>query len=109
MSAYRDGRANLCLDYDATQKEAACLSVAPGDEYAAVILNGLPGEPQYDRVVMFVGEDGHGSIKVFGGGENNGGVLLRAGQGMPSITVYDTTGTPIGEVKATVGTPGGGS
>jgi hypothetical protein len=109
MSAFEDGRANLCLDYDESQKEAACLSVAPGDQYAAVILNGTPGEPQYDRVVMFVGADGGGSIKVFGGGENNGGVMMRAGSGMPTVTVYDTTGTPVGDLAASVGGPGSGS
>lgn len=98
MGAFEDGRANVCLDYGEAQKEAACLSVAPADQYAAVLLNGTPGEPQFDRVVMYVGADGSGSIKVFGGGENNGGVMLRAGDGLPKILVFDTTGTPIGDL-----------
>lgn len=98
IGAMADGRANVCLDYGTKPKEAACMSVAPGDQYAAVILNGTPAEPQFDRVTMYVGADGAGSIKVFGGGGNNGGVFIRAGKGRASLTVYDTTGTPIGDL-----------
>ncbi len=47
---------------------------------------------------MYVGADGQGSIKAFGGGGNHGGVLIRAGNGPASITVYDTTGTAIGDI-----------
>jgi len=108
MGAFQDGRANVCLDYGEVQKEAACLSVAPRDQYAAVLLNGTPGEPQYDRVVMYVGADGSGSIKVFGGGANNGGVMLRAGSGLPKILVFDTTGTPMGDLAPTKAGAGGG-
>jgi hypothetical protein len=98
ISAFSDGRANVCLDYGTGSKEAACMSVAPGDKYAAVILNGTPGEPQFDRVTMYVGADGAGSIKAFGGGANNGGVMIRAGKGPATITVYDTTGKAIGDI-----------
>lgn len=98
MGAFEDGRANVCLDYGEAQKEAACLSVAPADQYAAVILNGTPGEPQFDRVVMYAGADGSGSIKVFGGGENNGGILFRAGKGLPEALVFDTAGTLLGDL-----------
>lgn len=93
MGAFLDGRANVCLDYGKGQKEAACMSVAPSDQYAAVLLNGTPDEPQFDRVVMYAGADGSGSIKVFGGGTNNGGVMMRAGNGLPKVLVFDTTGT----------------
>jgi hypothetical protein len=92
IGAFADGRANVCLDYGARSKEAVCMSVAPGDQYAAVLINGTPGEEVFDRVVMFAGADGSGSIKVFGGRENRGGVMLRAGSGAPSITMYDSTG-----------------
>lgn len=92
MGAFVDGRANVCLDYGAGEKEAACMSVAPEDAYAAVILNGMPHEPQFDRVTMFVGRDGTGSIKAFGGGKNDGGVMLRAGKGPAKIQMWDTTG-----------------
>lgn len=98
MAAFVDGRANVCLDYGEGVKEAACMSVAPDDDYAAVILNGLPGEPQFDRVTMFVGKDGSGSIKAFGGGENKGGVMIRAGRGAPKVQVWDTTGTMVGDI-----------
>ena len=98
MSAFDNGRANLCLDYDGGQKEAVCLTVAPGDQHAAVLLNGVPGEPQYDRVAMFVGADGRGSIKAFAGGNDNSGVMIRAGGGPPRITVHDSTGLPASEV-----------
>lgn len=98
ISAFEDGRANVCLDYGEKQKEAACLSVAPADQYAAVLLNGTPGEPQHDRVAMFVGADGQGAIKVFGGYGNSGGVLLTAGASMPKIQVFDTTGAPVSEL-----------
>ena len=96
MGAFVDGRANVCLDYATKSKEAACLAVAPNDQYAAVILNGTPSEPQFDRVTMYVGADGAGSIKAFGGGANNGGVMIRAGKGPPSVTMYDTTGKALG-------------
>ncbi|UCF18633.1 MAG: hypothetical protein JSU87_11870 [Gemmatimonadota bacterium] len=98
FGALSDGRANLCLDYGTRPKEAACLSVAPGDQYAAVILNGTPNEDEFDRVTMYVGADGTGALKAFGGGANTGGVLIRAGKGPASITVYDTTGTAIGDI-----------
>jgi hypothetical protein len=100
MGALSDGRANVCIDYGTKAKEAACMSVAPGDRYAAVILNGTPSEPQFDRVTMYVGADGAGSLKAFGGGANNGGVMIRAGKGPASITVYDTTGKPIGDIAS---------
>jgi hypothetical protein len=93
IGAFTDGRANICLDYGSGSKEAACIAVAPGDEYAAVILNGTPKEKDYDRVTMFLGADGTGAIKVMGGNDNNGGVMMTAGNGPAKITVYDTTGT----------------
>jgi hypothetical protein len=107
MGAFEDGRANMCLDYDEGQKEAVCLAVAPADQYAAVLLNGTPTEPQYDRVVMYVGADGSGSIKVFGGHGNNGGVMLRAGQGLPKVLVFDSTGSPVIDLVSTGREPGG--
>jgi len=95
MGAFADGRANVCLDYGTKDKEAACMSVAPEDRYAAVILNGTPNEPQYDRVTMYVGADGGGSIKAFGGGANTGGVMIHAGKGPATVTYYDTAGKAI--------------
>ncbi len=102
MGAFADGRANVCLDYGSASKEAACMSVAPGDQYAAFILNGTPTEEVFDRVTMFVGADGRGSTKVFGGRANRGGVMIRAGKGPASITVYDSTGTAVGDVARAV-------
>lgn len=98
MAAFVDGRANVCLDYGTGVKEAACMSVAPDDDYAAVILNGLPGEPQFDRVTMFVGKDGSGSIKAFGGGANNGGVMIRAGRGPAQVQVWDSSGRMVNDL-----------
>jgi hypothetical protein len=95
IGAFADGRANVCLDYGSKPKEAVCMAVAPGDQYAAVLINGTPNEEVFDRVAMFAGADGSGSIKVFGGRENRGGVMLRAGSGAPSITMFDSTGTPV--------------
>jgi hypothetical protein len=100
IGAFSDGRANVCIDYGTKSKEAAYMSVAPGDQYAAVILNGTPSEPQFDRVTMYVGADGAGSLKAFGGGANNGGVMIRAGKGPATITVYDTTGTAISDIAS---------
>lgn len=98
MGAFADGRANICLDYGTATKEAACLAVAPNDDYAAVILNGTPEEEVFDRAVMFVGADGGGSIKVFGGRENRGGIMMRAGKGPASVTVYDSSGVAVGDL-----------
>ena len=89
IGAFEDGRANMCLDYRGADKEAACVSVAPDDQYAAFILNGTPGEDVFDRVVMFVGADGTGRIKAFGGLENRDGVSIDVGRGMPAVTIYD--------------------
>src|SRR5512143_2851335 len=66
LGAFLDGRANMCLDWGAKPKEAACVSVAPGDQYAAMLLNGTPDQPQFDRVGLFAGADGIGVVKAFG-------------------------------------------
>ena len=103
MGAFADGRANVCLDYGTASKEAACVAVAPEDQYAAFILNGTPNEDVFDRVTMYVGADGQGSIKAFGGGANQGGVMIRAGHGRPSVTVYDSTGAALTDLASGVG------
>lgn len=99
MGAFGDGRANACLDYAGKDKEAVRLSVAPADAYAAVLINGTPRERAYDRVVMYAGQDGSGTIKVFGGGPSEGGVMLEAGRGTPKVVLVDSSG------KRTVGLP----
>ena len=99
LGAFMDGRANVCLDYGNKPKEAACISVAPNDQYTAIMLNGTPAERDFDRIGMFLGADGTGAIKVFGGGVNRGGVMMRAGKGPASITVYDTLQKAIGDVS----------
>jgi hypothetical protein len=96
IGVFADGRANVCLDWGRKGKEAACMSVAPGDQYAAVLLNGTPDQPQFDRVGLFAGADGIGIVKAFGGGTNNGGIRLEAGKGTPVIALYDTTGRRAG-------------
>lgn len=94
MGVMADGRANICLDYSRKLKEAACLSVAPEDKYAAVILNGGPDEKDFDRATMWVDSDGGAVLKAFGGLNNKSGVYIRAGgaKGMPSIIPFDTAG-----------------
>jgi hypothetical protein len=69
--------------------------VAPGDQYAAVVLNGTPNEEAFDRVTMVVGADGVGVVKAFGGGPHPTGVLIKAGGGPASITTFDSAGTAI--------------
>lgn len=92
MGAFANGAANICLDYGTKDKEGACLSIAPDDQYAAVILNANPRYPQYDVATMFAGADGSASLKAFGAGQNTDGVMIRAGKGRARITVYDTSG-----------------
>ncbi len=91
IGAFEDGRANVCLDYGEASKEAVCMSVAPEDQYTAVMLNGTPREEVFDRVGMFVGADGVGVLKAFGGVNSRDGIFIRAGDGMPKVTVYDST------------------
>lgn len=91
IGAFEDGRANVCLDYGSSSKEAVCMSVAPDDQYAAVLLNGTPREEAFDRVGMFVGADGVGVLKAFGGLDSHDGIFIRAGDGMPKMIVYDST------------------
>ncbi|MCU0633599.1 MAG: hypothetical protein MUE41_01895 [Gemmatimonadaceae bacterium] len=98
MAAFADGRTNACLDYGGASKEAICMIVAPDDQYSAIMLNGTPKERDFDRIGMFLGADGQGVIKVYGGGANRGGVELRAGQGPVSIPVYDSTQTAIADL-----------
>ena len=95
MSAMSDGRANVCLDYAGASKEAACMTVAPRDQYAAVLLNGTPDEEAFDRVAMYVGADGTGALKAFGAGTNPGGVLIQAGVGATRVVVYDSAGNEL--------------
>lgn len=103
ISAFEDGRANVCLDYGQAQKEAACITVAPGDQYAAVLLNGTPREEAYDRVGMFLGADGVGVLKAFGGVSSRDGVFIRAGGGLPTITVYDSTHSKVMDIVEQAG------
>jgi hypothetical protein len=98
IGAFADGRAVACLDYAGGQKEAACMVVAPDDQYSAVLLNGTPQESDYDRVGMFLGADGVGVLKAFGGGEHRDGVLIKAGGGLPEIMVFDSTQTQIDDL-----------
>lgn len=101
IAAFADGRANMCLDWGAKAKEAACVSVAPGGQYAAVMLNGTPNQPQFDRVGMFAGADGVGMLKAFGGSPNSGGVMINAGKGATTMTVYDSMGTALRDALRT--------
>jgi hypothetical protein len=94
IGAFDDGRANVCLDWAGVEREAACMSVWADDQYAAVILNGTPAEETiFDRVVLYVGSDGTGRIKAFGGGRHQDGVSIDVGRGVPEVTVFDSTQT----------------
>lgn len=99
MVAFADGHANLCLDYEAKGKEAVCMTVAPNDQYAATLVNGNPSVEAYDQAAMFVGADGSGVIKIFGGGANQSGVMLVGGKGPRPIKLYDSTQAEIVEAK----------
>lgn len=90
MAAFADGRANTCLDYEGKQKEAVCMSVAPNNEYAAMLLNANPSMEGYDQAAMVVKADGSGVIKILGGGANRSGVMLVGGKGPRPIMVYDS-------------------
>lgn len=98
IGAFADGRAVACLDYAGGQKEAACMVVAPDDQYSAVLLNGTPAERDYDRVGMFLGADGVGVLKAFGGGARRDGVLIKGGGGMPEVLVFDSTQTQVDDL-----------
>ena len=100
LGVFADGRANMCLDWGTRAKEAVCVSVAPGDQYTAVMLYGTPDQPQFDRVGLFASADGRGVVKAFGGHANNGGVSINVGKGMPVIAVYDTAGKQIRDALA---------
>jgi hypothetical protein len=95
MGAFSDGRATACLDYGTAAKEASCLFVAPGDQYAAVIVNATPSEEAFDRVTMVVNADGTGVLKAAGGGSEASAVLIQAGNGPARITTYDSTWTAV--------------
>ena len=98
LGAFASGRTIMCLDYS-TGKEAACAAVAENDSYAAMQLQGTPNEPQYDRVGMFLGADGVGILKAWGGGTaNTGGIQLSAGRGPTRATVYDSAGKVLREL-----------
>ncbi len=90
FGAFDDGRANICLDYEG-HKEAVCMTVASGDEYTAVLLNGTPGQEEFDRVAMFVGADGTGVVKAMGSGAQRGGVVMKSGPGSGQVLLIDST------------------
>jgi hypothetical protein len=98
FGAFADGRTNVCLDYE-LDKEAVCMSVAPGDAWTGVMLNGTPKEPQFDRVGLFVSEDGTGIVKSFGGLEHRDGIVLESGTGPARIVRYGADGKPLGEAS----------
>jgi len=98
FSAFSDGRVNVCLDYE-KPKEAACVVVGSGDAYTAVLLNGTPNDSLFDRVGMFLGEDGSGVIKVLGGDASPGGLLLQAGTGRARLVRIDAEGREAGEIE----------
>lgn len=95
-AAFVNGQVTNCLDY-AVPKEAVCMSVAPADGYAAMMVNGNPRVKAFDQAGVFVGQDGAGVLKVFGGGPNFGGISLKAGKGAPQIVVYDSTSKVTGD------------
>lgn len=98
IGAFASGRANMCLDYSAG-KEAVCATVADDDSYSTMQLYGTPNEPQFDRVGMFLGADGIGILKAWGGGTaHTGGIQLSAGKGPPRATVYDSAGKVVREL-----------
>ena len=97
IGAFVDGRANVCLDYGEKAKEAVCMSVAPKDQYAAMLVNGNPSVETYDQAAMFVGADGSGVIKIFGGGANRSGVMLLGGKGARHVVAYDSAQKEIGD------------
>jgi hypothetical protein len=107
IGAFDDGRANMCIDWAGAEREAVCVAVWSDDQYGAVILNGTPHESSiYDRVVLYVGSDGTGRIKAFGGGDMQDGVSIDVGRGTPEITVFDSTGTPVVDLLESAGTRG---
>ena len=96
IGAFDDGRANMCIDWAGAEREAVCVAVWSDDQYGAVILNGTPHETSiYDRVVLYVGADGTGRIKAFGGNDNGDGVSIDVGRGTPQVTVFDSAQAPM--------------
>jgi hypothetical protein len=91
MGAFSDGRATACLDYGSAVKEATCMFVAPDDAYASVIVNAGPGQDVFDLVTMVVAADGTGVVKVAGAGSEASAVMIKAGNGPATITVYDSS------------------
>ena len=98
MGAFSDGRATACLDYGSAVKEATCMFVAPGDEYASVIVNAGPGQDVFDLVTMVVAADGTGVLKAAGAGSEASAVLIKAGNGPATITVYDSSFAAVREL-----------
>ena len=105
LGAFADGRANFCLDYEG-DKEAVCMTVAPGDAWTAVMLNGTPKEKMFDRVGLFLAEDGTGIVKAFGGGEQRDGVVLESGTGPARLVHYAQDGKPLAEASWKAAPPG---
>jgi hypothetical protein len=96
FSVFADGHAVACLDYE-KDREAVCMSVGAQDAYADVQLMDVARQGA-DRVGMFVGQDGVGAIKAFGGGTNSGGLVLKTGMGpTPQLVAYDETGREVAE------------
>ena len=72
--------------------------VAPDDAYAAVIVNAGPGQDVFDLLTMVVAADGTGVLKASGAGSEASRVLIKAGNGPATISVYDSSGTVVREL-----------
>jgi hypothetical protein len=92
MATFADGRSNVCLDYTAGVKEAACLSVAPSDQYAGLVVNGLPSERAFDRVTALVTSGGGAVMKIATPSGRESAILTSQGDGPAKLFVYDSLG-----------------
>ncbi|MDB4908903.1 MAG: hypothetical protein JWO05_3687 [Gemmatimonadetes bacterium] len=85
-----DGRANACLDYSKGRKEATCIFVDGGDEYAGLMVNGTPSQPAYDRLTALVGNSGVAIIKIATTSGRESAMLKSVGMGPAQLLVYDS-------------------
>jgi len=84
------GTADVCVDYAQSEKEAACLVVAPKNVYAGLTVNGPPGQG-YERAG--IGVAGANALVKVGATDGNERAILKAsGMNAAELLVYDTAG-----------------
>ncbi len=89
FATFDDGNSNLCLDYARGVKEAACLVVSGGDDYAGLVVNATPNHTGYDRLTALVDKKGKALVKIAAPSGRESAILRSMGDSAAQLLLYD--------------------